>query len=173
MSVSHDNSLLLMPLTACSSVNLNSVPKTHPKPDPHTSILKSENLPKNQDEKEKYINIVLVEKSVNDTKEYEDNSETLNRADIRMVLSGNAQQEGQGDEIHPTQMLESLQIDFSLQSNTGDTTESLKEQTKIVITAFTEASNNGLSNLQDDSSSYVKQIIRYSRRQLGNCKPHD
>lgn len=35
---------------------------------------------------------------MNDTNEYEDNSETLNRADIRMVLSDNAQQEGQGIE---------------------------------------------------------------------------
>lgn len=58
MFVSHDSSLLLMPLTACSSVNQIAVPKTHPKPDPHTLILKSENLPKNQDEKEKYILIL-------------------------------------------------------------------------------------------------------------------
>ncbi|XP_037831369.1 uncharacterized protein rab44 isoform X3 [Kryptolebias marmoratus] len=149
MPVSPDSSMSLMPLTGHSSEVQSSVPTAHPETDPQTLIPKSENiqdLTKHQQGRETEINIVIVERSVDDTQQDVDQSDTHHSEDIRNVLSDDAQLEGQEIEIHATKMQESQQT--SSETGTGNATESLKvvsgplkdlsEITELTIKSYAE-----------------------------------
>ncbi|XP_072238158.1 uncharacterized protein rab44 isoform X2 [Leuresthes tenuis] len=160
LSVSHDDSMFSASAPTHSSEVEGSTPKTYPETEKENLILKSENLPEDQDERETDINVEVLDKSAETMPQEVDKSDTSHSELTKDAdRSDDAVREEQKEDIHPTQMQEILHIDYSSETVTDNAPENsanLIDCTDIMNTYQSEFNNDNSATKQEMSNPEEK-----------------
>ncbi|KAM4588367.1 uncharacterized protein rab44 isoform 2-T2 [Odontesthes bonariensis] len=159
LSVSHDNSMFSASAPGHSSAVEGSTPKTYPETEKEHFILKSENLPEDQDERETDFNVEVLDKSTEAMPQEMDQSDTRHSELTKDAdRSDDAVREEQEEDNHPTQMQEILHVDYSSETVTDNAPEN-SEVISAILIERAEMMNTFQSEFNNDNSATKQEMF--------------